>query len=436
VDSGAEAIIVVENFAHVVEAVMLKTALKHVVTTQIGDMLSLARSVIMNLTLKHVKRVVPRWRIHAAVSFREALRWGAHNRLDERNLVRGDIALLQYTGGTTGEAKGAMLTHGNLLANVWQVGTWWDGVFEIGAEVWAAPLPLYHVMCFMVTLFAVRIGGLSLLITNPRDAGSVLEVLRKHHPTGLSGVNTLFNGLLNTPGFADLDFSQLRTVLGGGAAINHDVARRWRDTTGCPITEVYGLTEASPLVTANRPGCEYTGTTLPVPSTDVAVRDEQGRDLMPGGEGEICVRGPQIMRGYWNRPEATTAAISNDGWLRTGDVGVMDERGYLRITDRKNDMIIVSGFNVYPNEIEGIIVELPGVLECGVVGIPDKKSGEVVKAFIVRRNPSLSADDVIEYCRRYLTGYKVPKLVEFCDALPKTPVGKVLRRELRSRSAK
>jgi len=355
-------------------------------------------------------------------------------------VTREDIAFLQYTGGTTGVSKGAMLTHRNVLANMEQTGAWISVKFNEGTEIAIAPLPLYHIFCLTATLSFMKWGSLIVLITNPRDLPALVKELGRWKWSIMTGVNTLFNALLNTPGFDQLDFSALKAVIGGGAAVQKPVAERWHQVTGCYITEGYGLTEASPVACANPLGTPWNGTIgLPYPSTDVSIRDDSFNELpvwtgegdIENYTGELCVRGPQVMKGYWNNPEETTKVIQ-DGWLKTGDVGHLDANGRFTITDRKKDMILVSGFNVYPNEIESVVATHPGVLECGAVGVPDPKSGEAVKVVIVRKDPNLTKEAVILHCRPLLTGYKVPRHVEFRDVLPKTPIGKVLRRELRS----
>lgn len=437
-DSGARAIVIVENFAGVLQQVLAATPVRHVITSQIGDLLPIPKRWAVNFVTRHVKKLVPRWRIDGAVSFPAALRQGAASRFTPVKAAPDDVAFLQYTGGTTGVAKGAMLTHRNVLANVEQTGVWISGSFEAGAEVVIAPLPLYHIFALTSTLSFIKWGSLVVLVTNPRDLPGLVDELRRWRWTAMTGVNTLFNGLLNTPGFAGLDFSPLKIVVGGGAAVQKAVAERWRQVTGCYITEAYGLTEASPGVCANVPGSSWNGTIgLPFPSTVVSIRNDAfdelaawtGADDVGAHTGELCVRGPQVMKGYWNSP-GETANVLRDGWLKTGDIGHMDARGYVTLTDRKKDLILVSGFNVYPNEIESVIAMHPGVLECGVVGVPDAKSGEAVKAVIVRKDPKLTRDDVIAHCRAHLTGYKLPRHVEFRDTLPKTPIGKILRREL------
>ena len=433
-DSGAEVIVILENFAHVLETVLANTAVEHVVSTQVGDLLTPHRRLLVNFAVKHMKKMVPEWHIGGAIEFRTALGRGARARLDEAAPSHADIAFLQYTGGTTGRSKGAMLTHGGLVANMLQARAWSRGFLEEGSEIVVTALPMYHVFSLTTNcLLFIKLGGLNLLITNPRDMPGFVKELNTTPWTVMTGVNTLFNGLLNTPGFESLDFSRLKFALGGGAAVHRTVAERWQAVTRRPIFQGYGLTETSPFVTCSPLDGEYSGSIgLPIPSTEIAIMDDENRELPPGAEGEICVKGPQVMAGYWQLPGETAAAFTPDGWLRTGDIGIMDEDGYMRITDRKKDMILVSGFNVYPNEIENVIAAVPGVVECGVIGVPDIIAGELVKAFVVSDNPSLSADQIVDFCRQNLTNYKVPKIVEFRSELPKTPVGKILRRELRA----
>ena len=438
-DSGASAIVIAENFASVLQQVLPRTPVRHVVVTQLGDMLPMPRRWIVNLAIKKVKKMVPAWRIDGAIRFRKALARGSAATLKPVDVAREDLAFLQYTGGTTGVSKGAMLTHRNVLANLQQTSAWVSLTFEEGREIAIAPLPLYHIFCLTGTLSFMKWGTLSVLVTNPRDLPALVKELGKWKWSVMTGVNTLFNGLLNAPGFDRLDFSSLKAVIGGGAAVQKPVAERWHRVTGCHITEGYGLTECSPVACANPIGTPWNGTIgIAYPSTDLSVRDEAFRELAPWtGEddveahtGEICVRGPQVMRGYWNNPEET-AKVMQGGWLRTGDVGHMDGRGWVTLTDRKKDMVLVSGFNVYPNEVESVVATLPGVLECGVVGVPDAKTGEAVKVVIVSKDPGLTREAVIVHCKDHLTAYKVPRHVEFRDALPKTPIGKILRRELR-----
>jgi len=438
-DSGAKAIVIVENFAGVLQQVLGNTSVEHVITTQIGDLLPVPKRWIVNFVIKNVKKMVPAWRIDGAVNLREALARGASAQFTPVKVTHDDIAFLQYTGGTTGVAKGAMLTHRNMLANVEQTGTWISGTFKAGTEIVIAPLPLYHIFSLTSTMAFMKWGSLIVLITNPRDMPDFVKELGRWKWSAMTGVNTLFNGLLNTPGFGQLDFSALKVVVGGGAAVQKPVAERWQQVTGRYITEAYGLTEASPGVCANPMESPWNGTIgLPFSSTEVSIRDDGFKEVpVWTGEGdveqytgELCVRGPQVMKGYWNNPEET-AKVMQDGWLKTGDVGHMNAEGYITITDRKKDMILVSGFNVYPNEIESVVAMHPGVLECGVVGVPDEKTGEAVKAVIVRKDPELTTEAVITHCKTRLTGYKLPRYVEFRDALPKTPIGKVLRRDLR-----
>ncbi|MGA3042337.1 MAG: AMP-binding protein [Bryobacteraceae bacterium] len=433
-DSGAEVIVILENFAHVLEKALPNSAVKHVVTTQVGDLLAPHRRVAINFAIKHVKKMVPKWQIGGAIAFRTALDLGARARLDEAAPTHADIAFLQYTGGTTGRSKGAMLTHGGLVANMLQAREWARGILVEGNEVIVTALPLYHVFSLTTNcLLFMTLGGMNLLITNPKDMPGFVKELRKTPWTVMTGVNTLFNGLLNTPGFESLNFSRVKFALGGGAAVHRTVAERWRAVTARPIIQGYGLTEASPFVSCNPMDTEYAPSIgLPLPSTEIAIMDDEDRELPPGVEGEICIKGPQVMAGYWQMPAETAAAFTAGGWLRTGDIGVVDANGYMRITDRKKDMILVSGFNVYPNEIENVIAAVPGVVECGVIGVPDIIAGEVVKAFVVSNDPNLSADQIVAACRQDLTNYKVPRIVEFRSELPKTPVGKILRRELRA----
>ncbi len=433
-DSGATAIVIIENFAHTLQEVLDRTPVKTVITTQLGDLFPFPKRPLVNFVVKRVKKMVPAWSIPGAIPFRQVLSEGASKTLANVPLDHEDLAFLQYTGGTTGVSKGAMLTHGNLVANLQQASAWLSPVSKPAEEIVITALPLYHIFSLTANcLTFMRVGGHNILITNPRDMPGFVKELSKVRFTGISGVNTLFNGLLHTPGFERLDFSALKLCLSGGMALQRAVAERWQQVTGVSLIEGYGLTETSPAVTFNPlTVIEYNGSIgLPFPSTDLSIRDDDGRELGIGEAGEICVRGPQVMRGYWNRPEETAQVMTADGYLRTGDIGVMDERGYTRIVDRKKDMILVSGFNVYPNEIEDVVAHHPGVLEVAAVGVPNEKTGEAVKLVVVKKDPALTAETLIEYCRQNLTAYKVPHLVEFRTELPKTNVGKILRRLLR-----
>ncbi|HEX9182102.1 MAG TPA: long-chain-fatty-acid--CoA ligase [Burkholderiales bacterium] len=434
-DSGAEAIVVLENFAHTLQEILPETAVKHVITTQVGDLLPWLKSLLVNFVVKRVKRMVPEWRISAALDFRAALELGSQQRLQDVPLGPEDIAFLQYTGGTTGIAKGAILTHGNMVANLQQTSAWMSRVLQEGVETIVTPLPLYHIFSLTANcLTFMKWGANNLLITNPRDIPGFIKELKRTRFTAITGVNTLYNALLNHAGLSEVDASGLKVAVGGGMAVQRSVAQRWKEAMGIALIEGYGLTETSPIVCANPLDAkEFSGAVgLPLPSTDVSIRNDKGEELGVGDVGEICVRGPQVMKGYWNLPEETAKTMDKDGWLRTGDMGMMDERGYVRITDRKKDLVIVSGFNVYPNEIEDVIAMHPGVLESAVIGVPDERSGEAVKVIVVRKDPALTEKALIEHCRKYLTGYKVPKHVEFrTEPLPKTPIGKVLRRVLR-----
>ena len=436
-DSGAEAIIVLENFASTVQQVLGKTSVKHVIIGSMGDLLGF-KGVIVNLVVRKVKKMVPAYSIPRAIAFNDALAAGRSMKLDKPKLTPDDVAFLQYTGGTTGVSKGATLLHRNIVANVLQNDAWLQPALKkppiVDNMIIVCALPLYHIFALTACyLLGVRAGGTNLLIPNPRDMAGFVKELAKYQVSFFPAVNTLYNGLLNTPGFDKLDFSKLKVSNGGGMATQKAVAEKWLATTGCTLSEGYGLSETSPTLTCNPANIEqFSGTIgLPVPSTYISIRDDDGKEVPLGQPGEICAKGPQVMAGYWNRPDETAKVMTADGFFRTGDIGVMDERGYTKIVDRKKDMILVSGFNVYPNEIEDVIAMHPGVLECAVIGVPDSKSGEAVKAFVVRKDPNLTAEDVIKHCTTQLTGYKVPKQVEFRTALPKTNVGKILRRELR-----
>ncbi len=441
-DSGAAAIVVLENFARTLEQALAKTRVRHVVTTQVGDLFPSVRRWLVNFVVKRVKRMVPAWRLPGATDFREALARGAARGLDAAGVSSEDVAFLQYTGGTTGVAKGAILTHGNIVANVEQVVAWARGTLEDGAETVITALPLYHVFALTANLLVfVKLGGHNVLVTNPRDIAGFVAELRKTRFTAITGVNTLFNALLNATGFEEVAAASrgtLKLAVAGGMAVQRSVAERWQQATGVPLVEGYGLTEASPNVCANRFDVgEFSGKLgLPLPSTEVAILDERGKELPLGEIGEIGVRGPQVMRGYWNAPQETSAAFTPDGWLRTGDLGCMDERGYVEFRERKKDVIVVSGFKAYPAEIEDVAMLHPGVKDAGAVGVPDGRSGEAVALFVVRKDPALTAEAVLEHCAKHLTGYKLPKRIEFREQLPKSAIGKILRRQLKEEAAR
>ena len=433
-DSEARAIVIVENFASVLADVIGRTRVEHVVLVRMGDGLGFPKSALINFVVRRVKKMVPAFHLPDAVRFPRALEAGRGKPLRPSEAGRDDVAFLQYTGGTTGVAKGAALSHGNVVSNLQQTSSWIGGSFEPGQEVFVTALPLYHIFSLVANcLTGMKYGALNVLITNPRDMPAFVKIIAGLKFSVITGVNTLYNGLLNTPAFASVEFSRLKLAVGGGMAMQRAVADRWREVTGVPVVEAYGLTETSPAAVANRlDQTEFTGSIgLPLPSTDISIRDDDGNEVGFDTPGELCVRGPQVMQGYWGRPDATAEVLSDDGWLRTGDMATIDEEGYLRIVDRKKDMIIVSGFNVYPNEIEDVVALHPGVLEVGAVGVPDEKSGEVPKIVVVKKDPGLTSEALVEHCREQLTGYKVPRHVEFRDELPKTNVGKVLRRELR-----
>jgi long-chain acyl-CoA synthetase len=439
-DAGATAIVILENFAKTLEEVIGRTQVKHVVTTQLGDLMGFPKSLIVNYVVKHRKKLVPAWNIAGTTSFNAALSEGKRRSPAEPPLDHGDIAFLQYTGGTTGVSKGAMLTHGNIVANLQQNSAWIGMGLEEGKEIVITALPMYHIFALTGScLTNMKIGSHNVLITNPRDMPGFVKELGKYRFTSISGVNTLFAALMNTPGFAELDFSGLKLSLAGGMAVQRAVAERWKKITGRPLLEAYGLTETSPGACINPlvEGFEYNGTAgLPIPSTIVTIRDDDCRILPLGETGEICIAGPQVMKGYWNRPDETAKVMTPDGAFRTGDIGLMTPEGYVKIVDRKKDMISVSGFKVFPNEIEDVIAMMPGVAEVCAVSAPDERSGEVVRVVIVRKDPSLTKEQVIEHCRKNLTGYKVPKIVEFWKELPKSNVGKVLRREVKNAPVK
>ncbi|MGD2160024.1 MAG: AMP-binding protein [Gammaproteobacteria bacterium] len=435
-DSGAEAIIIVENFCHILEDVIEQTPVKHVIITRMGDMLPFPKSMIIDFVVKRIKKMVPAYSLPGAVSFKKALKLGAQHRFKTVPTSHDDIAFLQYTGGTTGISKGAILTNKNMVANMQQASAWIHNIMEEGKETIITALPLYHIFSLTANcLTFMKYGALNYLITNPRDMKNFVKELKSVKFTAITGVNTLFNGLLNTPGFRDIDFSHLKLALGGGMAVQRAVAEHWTNFTGAPLLEAYGLTETSPAVCINPLNLtSFNGKIgLPVPSTEVSIQDDDWNELPVGETGEICIRGPQVMQGYWKRPRETSEVLSADGWLHSGDIGFMDEKGYVQIVDRKKDMILVSGFNVYPNEVENVIVAHPGVLEAGVIGIPDEKSGEAVAAVVVKSDSSLTEDQLIDFCKEDLTNYKRPRYIFFTDELPKTNVGKILRRELRDK---
>ncbi|MBX2927945.1 MAG: AMP-binding protein [Saprospiraceae bacterium] len=432
-DSGAKAIVIAENFASNLEKILGQTQIKTIILASIGEMLGFPKSAIVNFVVRSVKKLVPKYTLPNTVSFKQALEGGRKFKLPQFTSTPDDVILLQYTGGTTGVSKGAMLTNRNLVANMVQMKAWMQPFLKEGEEVALCPLPLYHIFAFSVNCLALMAQGAeNVLITNARDIPSLVKELKNRPVSLISGVNTLFNALLNNPEFASADFSRLKITVGGGMAVQKPVAERWQQVTGCFLSEGYGMTESSPVITANPfDGSGRLGTIgLPFPSTDVRIVNEVGSVMGVGEIGEIQCKGPQVMKGYYNRPESTADTIQN-GWLCTGDIGLMEADGYFRIVDRKKDMILVSGFNVYPNEIEEVVVSHPKVLEAAAIGIPDEKSGEVVKLFVVKKDQSLTENEVISYCRENLTGYKIPKTVEFRSDLPKTNVGKILRRELR-----
>ncbi|HUX25164.1 MAG TPA: long-chain-fatty-acid--CoA ligase [Burkholderiales bacterium] len=440
-DSGAKAIVILENFAHTLEQVIARTPVKQVVVAAMGDLLGGVKGAVVNFAVRNLKKMVPAYEFSNGVRFNQVLRAAADMTLAPVDIRSDDIAFLQYTGGTTGVSKGAMLLNRNITANVTQVDAWLDPFlteYDRKHYIIITALPLYHIFSLTVNcMMMLKLGGKNVLIVNPRDIAGFVKELGRHKYTTITGVNTLFNGLMHHPDFEKLDFSALRISNGGGMAVQQAVADKWKKITGVTLTEGYGLTETSPVVTTNPPDLkEFSGSIgLPVPSTELSIRDDDGKELPLGAAGEICIRGPQVMAGYWQRPEETAKVMTADGFFRSGDIGIMDEKGYTRIVDRKKDMILVSGFNVYPNEIEGVVMMLPGVLECAAVGVPDEHSSEAVKLFVVRKDPDLSEKEVRAHCHQNLTGYKCPKYVEFRSELPKTNVGKILRRALRDEKA-
>jgi long-chain acyl-CoA synthetase len=433
-DSGATVIVVVENFANTLQQVIKQTAIKQVIVTPMGEMLGALKGMLVNLVVRHVKRMVPAWSLPQAISFRSVLAQGRKNGTNSVRLTHDDLAFLQYTGGTTGVAKGAMLSHGNITANVMQAYNWIKPVVKEGEEFIVTPLPLYHIFALTANcLTFLMIGASNLLIANPRDIPGFVKEWSKYPITVVTGVNTLFNALLNNADFAKLNFSIMKVTLGGGMAVQAPVAERWLKVTGSPLLQAYGLTETSPAATINPLHMkEFNGSIgLPISSTEVAIRDDAGKEVSLGQVGEICIRGPQVMTGYWQRPDETDHVMFADGFMHTGDMGYIDPKGYVFLVDRKKDMILVSGFNVYPNEVEEVVAMHDGVVEAAAIGVVDDVAGEAVKIFVVRKDPTLTAEALIAHCRKHLTGYKIPKHVEFRDDLPRTNVGKILRRALK-----
>lgn len=433
-DSGAETIVILENFAITLQDVLKNTPVKNIITTQIGDMLGFPKSLIVNMVVKHVKKMVPSWTIQNTIKFNDTLAQGSRLKLNPMQVGHEDIAFLQYTGGTTGVSKGAMLTNRNIIANMMQAHAWLKPMVREGQEIIITALPLYHIFSLTANCMVfTELGGLNILITNPRDIPAFVKELQKYPVTCMTGVNTLFNALINNPDFGKIDFSTWKLALGGGMAVQRAVAEKWKQVTGVPLIEAYGLTETSPAACINPMDLkEYNGAIgLPVPSTECSVRDEAGNEMPMGEPGELWVRGPQVMKGYWQRPDESAKVLKGDGWLATGDVAIVTPDGFFKLVDRKKDMILVSGFNVYPNEIEDVVAMHSSVLEVACIGIPDDKSGEVVKVFVVKKEQSLTEKEVLEHCKKNLTGYKVPKFIEFRAELPKTNVGKILRRSLR-----
>lgn len=434
-DSGAKAIVIFANSANVLEKIVKATPVKHVIVTEIGDMLKFPKNYIVNFVLKHVKKMVPPYNLPGAISFMETLVKGNADKFQKAHVTLSDIAFLQYTGGTTGVAKGAVLTHKNIVANMLQARAWIKNFIDDGKEIIITPLPLYHIFSLTANCFVFNsVGALNILITNPRDIPGFVKELKKWKFTAFTGVNTLFNGLLNNKEFCELDFSHLKVTLGGGMAVQKVVADRWKQVTGRPLIEAYGLTETAPAACINPMTLkDYNGYIgVPIPSTEVEIKDDNEKTVPQGEIGEICIKGPQVMEGYWNRPDETEKVMSKDGFFKSGDLGYMTENGFVKIVDRKKDMILVSGFNVYPNEIEDVVAHNPKVLECAAIGLPDDKSGEVVKIYVVKKDPSLTQEELLKYCRENMTSYKVPKSVEFRTDLPKSNVGKILRKDLRA----
>jgi long-chain acyl-CoA synthetase len=433
-DSGATTIVIFENAAHTLESILARTQVKHVLITSIGDMLAFPKSMLVNFVIKKVKKMVPHWSIPQSVNFLTAVNTGEEAQFKKPVLTRNDIAFLQYTGGTTGVAKGAILTHSNIIANISQARSWISPLVKLGEEIIVTPLPLYHIFSLTANCFVFgSIGGLNILITNPRDIPGFIKELKKWKFTAFTGVNTLFNGLLNHPQFSTIDFSSLRLTLGGGMAVQKAVADKWFKVTGKALIEAYGLTETSPAACINPMTLkEYNGFIgVPLPSTEVVIKDDEEKTLGLGETGEICIKGPQVMRGYWNRDDETAKVMSFDGYFKTGDIGIMNSDGFVKIIDRKKDMILVSGFNVYPNEIEEVLSQHPKIFEVAAIGVPDEKTTEAIKLFIVKKDASLTVEEVLAFCRENFTNYKIPRHFEFRSELPKTNVGKILRKDLR-----
>lgn len=438
-DSGAQAIVIFANSAHTLEKVLKNTPVKHIILTQIGDMLNFPKNLLVNFVIKNVKKMVPAYNLEKTIDFKSILASGDPTKYKKPDMVHDDIAFLQYTGGTTGVAKGAILTQGNIVANMLQARAWIKNYIADGQEILITPLPLYHIFSLTANCFVFcSVGALNILITNPRDIPGFVKEMKKWKFTAITGVNTLFNGLLNNADFRNLDFSGLKVALGGGMAVQKAVADRWREVTKKPLIEAYGLTETSPAACINPMTLkDYNGFIgLPIPSTEVEIKDDDAKTVPIGEVGELCIRGPQVMKGYWMRPDETEKVMTTDNFFRTGDLGYMTPEGFVKIVDRKKDMILVSGFNVYPNELEDVISQNAKVLECAAVGIPDEKSGEAIKIYVVKKDDSLTKEELIEYCRKNMTSYKVPRLVEFRTELPKTNVGKILRKDLRAEALK
>lgn len=435
-DAGVTAVVILANFAHNLQKVLHETKIQHVIVTELGDMLGFPKSLVVNSVVRYVKKMVPDFSLPDAITFTEALERGAGEVWTRVPMELDEVAFLQYTGGTTGVSKGAMLTHRNVVSNMQQIHCWMLPLLKEGEEIVICALPLYHIFAFTVNALAiVKYGGHNILITNPRDIPGFVKELKKYKTTVFTGVNTLYNALLNNPEFGSIDFSSLKVSVAGGMALQKAVAEKWKSVVRSPIVEGYGLTETSPVASCNPiDGTDRTGTIgLPLPSTLMKMIDDDGNDVAIGQPGEICIKGPQVMKGYWQRPDETAKVMTDDGWFKSGDIGIMDADGFTKIVDRKKDMILVSGFNVYPNEVEDVIATMPEVLEVAAVGVPDTHSGEVVKVFIVKKDPALTAEKVLEHARKGLAGYKVPKAVEFRNELPKTNVGKILRRALREK---